>query len=116
MAIKILPSEYAIERPHARGVVASGFVFLSGVGGSDPATDTVLPTMAEQAEIICKRIKASLELAGSSVENVVKIVTYVTDINSYRDDGAPIIRNFFPRRAATLVGVKRVFRQARGDD
>ena len=111
MAIKILPSEYAIDRPHARGVVASGFIFLSGVGGTDPATGTVPPTMAEQAEIICKRIKASLEVAESSVENIVKIVTYVTDINSYRDDCAPIIRKFFPPRAATLVGVKQLARQ-----
>jgi len=31
--------------------------------------------MRAQAEIIRKRIKASPELAGSSVDNIVKIVT-----------------------------------------
>lgn len=111
MAIKLLSSEFAVERSHARGVVAGGFVFLSGVGGTDPATNAVLPTMAEQAEIICRRIRDSLELAGSSVDNVVKIVTYVTDMKSYREDSAPILRGFFPRRAATLVGVKELARE-----
>src|SRR5688572_8668458 len=111
MSVKLLPSEWPVERSHARGVVAGGFVFLSGVGGSDPATGTVMPTMAEQAQTICKRIKASLEVAGSSVENVVKIVTYVTDMKRYREQGAPIIRAFFPPRAATLVGVTELARE-----
>lgn len=108
MPIKMLPAEYAVEKPYARGLVAGGFVFLSGVGGIDPATDTVVPGMAAQAEIVCKRIKASLELAGSSVDNIVKVVTYVTDMESYRKEGAAIVRNSFPKRASTLIGVREL--------
>jgi 2-iminobutanoate/2-iminopropanoate deaminase len=111
MSVRLLDSEYAVEKPYARGVVAGGFVFLSGVGGIDPATDAVLETMAGQAEVICRRIKASLEAAGSSVENIVKIVTYVTDLDSYRAHGSAIIKKALPRRASTLVVVKELARK-----
>lgn len=111
MTVRLLDSEYAVEKSYGRGVVAGGFVFLSGVGGIDPVTDTVLETMAAQAEVICRRIKASLEVAGSSVENIVKIVTYVTDLGIYRAQGVAIIKNGLPRRASTLVVVKELARK-----
>ena len=109
--VQFLPSEYAVEKGYARGVVANGFVFLSGVGGIDPATDTVLRTMAEQSTVIVKRIKASLYLAGSSTESIVKMVTYVTDLKTYREQGAAIIKKAFPRRASTLVCVQDLARE-----
>lgn len=111
MSLQVLPPEYRVEKPYARGVVAGGLVFLSGVGGIDPFTDRVLPTMAEQTEVIVKRIAASLELAGSSVENIVKTVIYVTDLKSYRTEAATIIASAFPRRASTLLCVKELARE-----
>lgn len=111
MSMQLLPSEYTVEKGYARGVIAGGFVFLSGVGGIDPAADTVLRTMAEQAAIIAKRIEGSLRLSGSSVDNIVKIVTYVTDLKLYREHGAAIIRKALPPRAGTLVCVKELARE-----
>jgi enamine deaminase RidA (YjgF/YER057c/UK114 family) len=111
MSVRVLPSEYTVEKGYARGVVAGGFVFLSGVGGIDPANDTVLRTMAEQAAFISKRIEGSLKLSGSSVESIVKVVTYVTDLKLYREQGAAIIKRAFPRRASTLVCVKELARE-----
>jgi 2-iminobutanoate/2-iminopropanoate deaminase len=110
MSMQLLPSEYTVEKGYARGVIAGGFVFLSGVGGIDPAADTVLRTMAEQAAIIAKRIEGSLKLSGSSVDNIVKIVTYVTDLKLYREQGAAIIKKALPPRAGTLVCVKELAR------
>jgi 2-iminobutanoate/2-iminopropanoate deaminase len=111
MSVRVLPSEYTVPKGYARGVVAGGFVFLSGVGGIDPATDTVLRTMAEQAAIIAKRIEASLKLSGSSVESIVKVVTYVTDLKLYREQGAAIVKKALPPRAGTLVCVKELARE-----
>jgi len=68
-------------------------------------------SMRAQAEIICKRIKASLELAGSSVDNFVKIVTYITDMESYQKNGAVIVWKAFLRRASTMIGVKELARE-----
>jgi 2-iminobutanoate/2-iminopropanoate deaminase len=111
MSVRVLPSEYTVPKGYARGVVAGGFVFFSGVGGIDPATDTVLRTMAEQAAIIAKRIEGSLKLSGSSVESIVKVVTYVTDLKLYREQGAAIIKKALPARAGTLVCVKELARE-----
>ena len=111
MAMKILESEFSVAKPYARGVVAGNFVFLSGVGGIDPATDAVLSTMEEQAEMICRRIKAALKAAGTSTENIVKSLIYVTDVKSYKEQGAPIIRRHLPVRASALLGVKELGRQ-----
>jgi 2-iminobutanoate/2-iminopropanoate deaminase len=111
MSVRVLPSEYTVPKGYARGVVAGGFVFLSGVGGIDPANDTVLRTMAAQAAFIAKRIEASLKLSGSSVESIVKVVTYVTDLKLYREQGAAIIKKALPPRAGTLVCVKELARE-----
>lgn len=111
MPIKVLQTEYSVEKNYARGLVAGGFVFLSGVGGIDPKTDTVLSGMKAQTEIICQRIKASLELAGSSVDNIVKVLTYVTDMEDYQKNCSAIVRKSFPLRASTLVGVKDLARK-----
>lgn len=110
MSVRVLPSEYTVPKGYARGVVAGDFVFLSGVGGIDPATDTVLRTMAEQAAMIVKRIEGSLKLSGSSIENIVKIVTYVTDLKLYREQGNAIVKKALPARAGTLVCVKELAR------
>lgn len=82
MAMKILESEFSVAKPYARGVIAGDFVFLSGVGGIDPATDTVLGTMEGQA-----------------------------DIKSYKELAAPILRKHLPVRASALIGVKELGRQ-----
>ena len=110
MSVQVLPSEYTVTKGYARGVVAGDLVFLSGVGGIDPAADTVLGTMAEQAAMIVKRIERSLKLAGSSNENIVKIVTYVTDLKLYREQGNTIVKKALPVRAGTLVCVKELAR------
>jgi enamine deaminase RidA (YjgF/YER057c/UK114 family) len=104
MSLRVLPSEYTVPKGYARGVVAGDFVFLSGVGGIDPGTDTVLRTMTEQATMIVKRIE------GSSIDNIVKVVTYVTDLKLYREQGNAIVKKALPARAGTLVCVKELAR------
>ena len=67
----------------------NGWVFLGGVEGIDPDTkikDTpvevsqpidVAPTVEGQAKLCFKKIKAALEEAGSSLDNIVKMWYYV---------------------------------------
>jgi 2-iminobutanoate/2-iminopropanoate deaminase len=80
MEIKeITPSEYKVPKRYWRGVVVGDFVFLSGTGGIDPETDTILPTIEEQAEMTFQRIVRSLKVAGSSPEHVIRRTTYLVD-------------------------------------
>ncbi len=80
MEIKeLLPSEYKVPKRYQRGVVVGDFVFLSGIGGIDPETDTVLSTIEEQAEMVYRRIVKGLEVAGTSPEFVIRRTTYLVD-------------------------------------
>ncbi len=71
------------------------FVYMTGqtaftltgelVGVNDPA---------EQAEQACKNIKALMEMAGGTLFDVIKIITYVTD-RAHREFVYPVIRKYF---------------------
>jgi enamine deaminase RidA (YjgF/YER057c/UK114 family) len=59
-----------------------------------------------QAREAFRALKALVEAAGGTMESLVKINTYVTDIR-YRADLVPVRQEFFPRKspASTLVQV-----------
>ncbi len=80
MEIKeITPSEYKVPKRYSRGVVVGDLVLLSGIAGIDPESDTVLPTIEQQAEMVFRRIVKGLEAAGTSPEYVIRRTTYLVE-------------------------------------
>jgi len=59
--------------------VVGDLVFLAGFGGSDFKTGKVMKGIEKQVEIAFDKVEAALEAAGSSLDNVVKVTTYITD-------------------------------------
>ena len=59
--------------------VVGDLVFLAGFGGSDFKTGKVMNGLEEQVELAFDKLEAALEAAGSSLDNVVKVTTYLTD-------------------------------------
>jgi enamine deaminase RidA (YjgF/YER057c/UK114 family) len=59
-----------------------------------------------QAREAFRAIKALVEQAGGTMDSIVKINTFVTDIR-YRADLVPVRQEFFPKRspASTLVAI-----------
>ena len=58
--------------PYSQAIVTNGLVFTSGQIAINPESGAVeAQTITEQTEQVCKNIKAVLEAAGSSLENVV---------------------------------------------
>jgi 2-iminobutanoate/2-iminopropanoate deaminase len=59
-----------------------------------------------QAREAYRALKALVESSGGTLDSIVKLNTYVTDIR-YRADLMPVRQEFFPRRspASTLVQV-----------
>jgi enamine deaminase RidA (YjgF/YER057c/UK114 family) len=59
-----------------------------------------------QAREAFRAIKALVETAGGTMDSIVKINTYLTDVR-YRADLVPVRAEFFPRKApaSTLVQV-----------
>jgi enamine deaminase RidA (YjgF/YER057c/UK114 family) len=64
---------------YSRAVVDGDYVFVSGTTGYDYATMTMPEDVAEQARNIAKTIANALKEAGASLEDVVRLQTFVTD-------------------------------------
>jgi len=72
-----LPAQNA---PHYHSVRVGNMLFLSGATARE--TDGEYGDMAAQADVILKRMKLILEAESSTMDNIVKITSFVTEIDS----------------------------------
>jgi 2-iminobutanoate/2-iminopropanoate deaminase len=90
----------------SHAVVANGFVFCAGQGGRDPITEKCEgSTIEEQIERTMLNIQAILASAGSSMNNVVSTIVYLTDASHFRAL-TPAYAKWFPKdppSRATLI-------------
>ncbi len=71
--------------PYSQAVMAGGFVFLSGQGPLDPATNRLVDgDIVAQTERVLENLKAVLEAAGSSLGQVLKTTVFLKDLNDFR--------------------------------
>jgi len=94
--------------PYSQAVHANGFLFVSGQIPLNPATGEVLKgTPAQQAELALNNLKAIIEAAGSSLEKVVKVTLYITDMSKFSEINEVYGRFFkgpaLPARACVQV-------------
>jgi len=67
--------------PYSQAVVSDPFVFLAGQTPVDPATGQLVDGgITEQAEQVFANLTAVLVEAGLSLDDVVKVNVYLTDI------------------------------------
>ena len=71
-----LPAQGA---PHYQSVRVGNLLFLSGATARD--TEAEHGDMAAQTDVILKRIQHIVQAEGGSLDNVVKITSFVTDIS-----------------------------------
>ena len=70
--------------PIPMGVRMGNLVFSSGVMGTDPDSGSLPDDPARQAELIFQHMRALLEQAGGSLDDVAHVTVYVKD-NAYRE-------------------------------
>lgn len=96
--------------PFSQAVRAGSFVFVSGQGPIDPDTHEVKGEIKAQTERTLENTKAILEAAGASLENVVSMTVYLTDLKNFEAMNEVYIR-FFPKdpppRATVQAGLLR---------
>src|SRR5579859_2960921 len=64
--------------PYSQGIVANGFVFTAGQIAIDPATWKIVEgAIEDQTRQVIADLKAILEAAGTSLDNVVKTTVYL---------------------------------------
>ena len=76
---------------YARAVVVDGWVFMSGTTGFDPVTKELPTDVEAQAENCFRNIAAALAQAGTSLENIVRVLIFVRNAEDFQRI-IPIIR------------------------
>jgi len=70
--------------PYSQAVRAGAFVFLSGQIPLNPISgELVAGDVRVQTERVIRNLKAVLEAAGSSLDNVVKTTVFLKDMNDF---------------------------------
>ena len=93
--------------PYSHAVSAAGLLFLSGQTATDAAT-RALPTggAAQQTRQCFKNLLAVLVAAGATLEQVVEVRVYLTDMNDFKAMNAAYAEFFTaPYPARTTIGV-----------
>lgn len=93
--------------PYSQAIVTGNLVFTSGQIPLDPATGTVVAgAIEEQTKRICENLKAVLETAGTSLQNVVKTTCFLADMNDFAAFNAVYATYFTEKPARSCIAVK----------
>ena len=70
--------------PYNQAVRINDFIFTAGQIAIDPKTKDICPGgVPEQTRMVLNNLKAILEGAGSSLENVVKVTVFLKNMNDF---------------------------------
>jgi 2-iminobutanoate/2-iminopropanoate deaminase len=99
--------------PFSSGVVVGNTLYIAGTTGVDPNTKgTVTPT--EEARLVMDRVKHVVEQAGMTMDDVVSVQVFCTDLRDY-DAFNAVYKTYFhghyPARA--FIGVANLLFGAR---
>jgi reactive intermediate/imine deaminase len=98
---------------YSQAVKVGTTVYLSGQIGLDPATMQMVDSIEAQIHRVFKNLKAVVEAAGGSLNDVVKLNIFLTDLSHFALVNTIMAEYFsqpFPARAA--VGVASLPRAA----
>ncbi|NHJ40983.1 MAG: RidA family protein [Asgard group archaeon] len=93
--------------PYSQGIIAGQFIFVSGQIPLNPETGQIVEgNIKDQTEQSLKNVKAILEEAGATLDDVVKCTVFLKDMNTFGDMNVKYTEFFTknpPARAAVEV-------------
>ncbi|MFC1993564.1 RidA family protein [Chloroflexota bacterium] len=70
--------------PYSQAIIYDNLLFVSGQGPVDPNTqEIVYGTIEEEIRLTLSDLKAIIEAAGFSMDNVLKVTVILTDIRDF---------------------------------
>ncbi len=96
--------------PYSQAIVANGMVFTAGQVPLVPGTRSLVEGgIQEQTRQALQNVKAVLEAAGTSLDNVVKTTVFLSDMNNFAAMNE-VYATFFPNNppARSAVQVARL--------
>jgi 2-iminobutanoate/2-iminopropanoate deaminase len=97
--------------PWSLGARAGDFVFVAGMRGIDPRSNTLVEGDEARVRQAFMNMKTIVEAAGGTLRNAVRLVVYVTDMDRYRPLVNKIQEEFWgapPCPPRTIVEVSRL--------
>jgi 2-iminobutanoate/2-iminopropanoate deaminase len=86
--------------PYSPAMIYGSLVFVSGQAGRDPATGTLAPDVAAQAEQALRNVAAILEAAGSGLPHVLRCGVFLVDMTEFPKMNEVYARAFGTHRPA----------------
>lgn len=111
IATKKAPAAFG---PFCQATVGNGMVFTSGAMPLDPADGSLIPGgVGEQTKQTLDNLKSVLEAAGSSMQRILQITIYLTDMDSF-DEMNLVYGTYFAEEfpARVTVGVASLAKDA----
>jgi 2-iminobutanoate/2-iminopropanoate deaminase len=108
-----LPGKNA-ELPFSDGVFAGDTLYLAGRLGLDPKTGKIPENVESEVRIILDGIKATLEAAGMTMDDLVSVQVYCPNVELY-DQFNAVYRSYFAKNfpARAFIGSGPLLRNAR---
>lgn len=95
--------------PYSQAITVGNLVFTSGQIAINPVSGNVEATTIEaQTEQVCKNLKAVLEASGSSLENVVKTVCFLRNMEDFAAFNGVYAKYFTGKPARSCVAVRQL--------
>jgi 2-iminobutanoate/2-iminopropanoate deaminase len=100
---------FAAANPNLSAAIKFGnLVFVAGQTGRHPVTGEVGKDIREQTRNVLERIKLILQAAGTSLDNVLSVMTHLTkreDVAAYNEEYAKFFPNAKPARTTVSVAL-----------
>ncbi|MDX2448050.1 MAG: Rid family detoxifying hydrolase [Desulfobacterales bacterium] len=96
--------------PYSQAVIYKDMIYISGQGAVDPLTNQLKTgTIEKETKLALENIKIIMEAAGSSLDKILQVRVYLTDIREYARFNE-VYRKYFkdPQPARTCVEVKKL--------
>jgi 2-iminobutanoate/2-iminopropanoate deaminase len=100
--------------PYSQAICVNGWLFISGQIPIDPATgEFVKGDFKAQVERVLENIKAIVEAAGGTLDNIVKVTVFLRDITKFAEFNE-VYSRYFPSNppARSAIGVAALPRGA----
>lgn len=95
--------------PYSQGVKINGTLYVSGQIALDPKSgELMLDNIEEETEMVMENLKAVVEAAGLTMENIVKTSIFISDMNNFsriNEVYGSFFEKDFPARETVQVSV-----------
>ena len=97
-------------RPFSQAIRAGDFIFVSGQGPFDSETGEMIGnTIEEQTKQVLENIKAILEAGGATLDDVVKVTSYLNDASYFETYNKVYVTYFSdPKPARSTIACELV--------